>query len=581
MANFFTENSDRLFHFNSLDIKKIVESLEDSFNEHKRFDYAPENYEDAIDNYKKILELVGQISAECIAPLAKSVDEQGASYKDGEVEYAEGTKQAFETLRKADLIGGTLPRKYGGLNLPNVINNIVIEMVSEADASFMNIYGLQDIAVTINKFASEEQKEKILPLFCKGEVTGSMDLTEPEAGSDLQAVQAKATFDEKENCWKLNGVKRFITNGGARVHLVLARSEEGTQDARGLSMFLYLKDGGMKIRRIEHKLGIHGSPTTELEFNDAKCELVGKRRFGLIKYVMHLMNGARLGVAIQALGIAQAAYNKALKYALERKQFGKKIIELPAVYDMLTNDRMDIEATRSLIYHTGLIVDELESIEKTLEEKQENFFSEKPANQRERAKKLSEKVELFTPLAKYYSTEAANRICYNAIQIHGGTGYMQDFDVERYYRDARITSIYEGTTQFQVVAAIGGVMTKQMDSEFEKFRKSAQGHEGEFKDVYDVLLKYERMFNKAIDKVRELKNKDFRDYIARTLIDMALLLYMSYSFLDEAKRNPKKALFARKFAMERLPGFESNYHKVMEVDETTIRNYEQLLEIKI
>lgn len=581
MANFFTENSDRLFHFNSLDIRQIVESLENNFEDNKIFDYAPESYEDAMDNYKKILELAGQISAEYIATLAKNVDEEGAHFKEGRVEYAEGTKKALDILKKSELMGGTLPRKYGGLNLPNIINNVIIEMVSEADASLMNIYGLQDIAVTINKFASEEQKEKILPLFCRGEVTGSMDLTEPEAGSDLQAVQTKAYFDEREKCWKINGVKRFITNGDAEIHLVLARTEESSQDARGLSMMLYLKDENMKVRRIEQKLGIHGSPTTELEFNNAKCELIGKRRFGLIKYVMYLMNGARLGVAIQALGIAQAAYNKALKYALERKQFGKKIIELPAVYDMLTNNRMDIEATRSLIYYTSLMVDELEEVERILDDKQGYLFKDKIDVYKEKAKKLNDKVSLFTPLSKYYATEMANRVCYDAVQIHGGTGYMKDFEVERLYRDARITSIYEGTTQFQVVAAIGGIMTKHMEPEFEKFKKSAKGHEGEFKDVYDTLCEYEKMFNSAIDKVRELKNKDFHDYIARTLIEMALLLFMAYKFLDEAKKNPQKTLFARKFAMERLPVFEANYQKIMEADETTIRNYEQLLEIKL
>jgi len=579
MPNFFTENEDRVFQFNNLDIKEIVQIIEDNFKQSEKYDYAPVSYEDAIDTYRRILEIAGKITAEVIDPLARSVDEEGAHFKNGEVEYAHGTKVALETLKKAELMGGTLPREYGGLNLPNVINNIIIEMVSEADASLMNIYGLQDIGVTINKFGSKEQKDKYLPLFCRGEVTGSMDLTEPEAGSDLQSVQLKATYDEKEGVWRLNGVKRFITNGCADVHLVLARSEEGTKDARGLSMFLYKRDKDMKIRRIEEKLGIHGSPTTELQFNDAKAELVGKRKLGLIKYVMSLMNGARLGVSLQALGIAQAAYNKALKYALERKQFGQKIIEFPPVYDMLTNDKLDIETTRSLIYYTSKLVDETEALEKLIEEG--NLDKDSLSKYRERLKIVSKKADTFTPLSKYYSTEMANRVCYDAIQVHGGTGYMKDFDVERHYRDARITSIYEGTTQLQVIAAIGGIVTHVMDDEYQGFRERAKGHEGEYIDVYERLKTYEEMLHRAIDKIQEKKEKTYYDYMARTVVDMALLIWFAYKLMEESKKSVKKSMMARKFVVERLPIFESLYKKVMEGDETTIRNYEELLGIKI
>lgn len=581
MANFFTENSDRMFQFQNLDLKEIVSLLEENYTQAQKYDYAPENYEDAMDNFRRILEIAGQITGDVIAPLSKEVDEEGAHFDKGQVTYAKGTQIAMETLMKANLMGGTLPRKYGGLNMPNVINNMIIEMVSEADASLMNIYGLQDIAVTLWKFGSEEQKNRVLPRFCTGEVTGAMDLTESEAGSDLQAVQTKATLDERNNAWYLNGVKRFITNGCADIHLVLARSEEGTADGRGLSMFLYERDSSMKIRRIEDKLGIHGSPTTELQYTNAKCEMVGKRRFGLIKYVMSLMNGARIGVSLQALGVAQAAYNKALKYAQERKQFGKAIIEFAPVYDMLANNKMDIEAARTLLYRTNKMIDELDLFERILDEKKEELSKEKLTEYRERMKKLDKKAAVFTPLCKFYSTEMGNKVCYDAVQIHGGSGFMTDFDVERHYRDVRITNIYEGTTQLQVVAAIGGIITKELDSEFEKFRANAKGHEGEFANVYAKLAEYEKMFNQAIDSVHEMKEKHFQEYIARTLVEMGLSIYIAYCFLEESKKSPNKALLARKWAVERLPQFESNYKKVMGKDESTIQNYEQLLEIKI
>ncbi len=579
MANFYTENTDRLFQVENFDLKEIVSLIEDNYTQADEYDHAPENYDDAIDNYKRVLELGGRIAAEIIDPESESVDLEGAQFNNGVVTYAKGTQKALDAIQLAELNGGTIPRKYGGLNMPNIINNILIEMVSEADASLMNIYGLQDIAVTINKFADEDQKQRTLPLFCSGEVTGAMDLTESEAGSDLQNVHLKATFDEKENCWRLNGVKRFITNGNADVHLVLARSEEGTQDGRGLSMFLYIKDEDLTIRRIEDKLGIHGSPTTELQYNNCKAELVGKRRMGLIKYVMSLMNGARLGISIQALGIAQAAYNKALKYAQERIQFGKKIIEFPAVYDILTNNKMDIEASRTLIYRTTFMIDEMEALEHAMEHG--DLDKDKHKEYRTRLKALNKKAALFTPLSKYLSTEMGNKVCYDAVQIHGGSGYMKDFAVERHARDVRITNIYEGTTQLQVVAAIGGIMTKVIDSEFEAFKARAKGHEGEFQDVYEKLEKYEKMLHDAIEKVQDKKEKAFHDYMASSLVDMALAIYIQYCFLEEAKKSTNKALFARKYAVERLPGFESNYNKIMEADETTIRNYEELLEIKV
>lgn len=581
MGNLFTENNDRLFQFKHLELKELVSLLEDNYKEHEKYDYAPENYDDAMDNYEKILKVAGEICGEIIEPWSRSVDEEGAKFKDGEVEYAEGTKIALDAFKKAELICTTIPREYGGLNLPHLISNMIVEMISEADASLMNIYGLQDIAVTINKFASKEQKDRFLPPFCDGTYTGAMDLTETEAGSDLQAVNLKAHYDEQAGCWRLNGVKRFITNGCGDIHLVLARSEEGTQDGRGLSMFLYKRDEHLKIRRIENKLGIHGSPTTELQYNNAPAELVGKKRMGLIKYVMSLMNGARLGIALQALGIAQASYKKALKYALERKQFGSQIIEFPAIYDMLTNNKMDIEISRSLIYRTSFMVDELEALENIIEHKKDSLDKEVLKSYKQRVKKLTKKAALFTPLSKYYSTEMANKVCYDAVQVHGGTGFMKDFDVERHSRDVRITNIYEGTTQLQVVAAIGGIMIRLMDEEYEEFRKKAAGHEGEFKEVYTTLARYEKFLNECIDKVHEKKEKTFSDYMARTLVDMAITIWLMYVLLEEAKLDSKKALLARKFAVERLPMVETWYKKVMQGDETTIRNYEELLEINL
>ncbi len=581
MANFFTENSDRVFHFESLDIRDIVEKIEDGYTQRDRFDYAPENYEDAMDNFRRLLDVAGRIAADEIAPLSRSVDEEGALFDDGQVRYADGTTRAMQILAQSDLMGGTLPRRFGGLNLPNIINNIIIEMVSEADASLMNIYGLQDIAITINKFGNEEQKRRTLPKFCTGEVTGSMDLTEAEAGSDLQAVQTRGRYDEKEDCWRLDGVKRFITNGCADVHLVLARSEENSHDARGLSMFLYERDDNMKIRRIEEKLGIHGSPTTELQFTNARAELVGQRKMGLVRYVMYLMNGARLGVSLQALGIAQAAYNKALKYAMERQQFGKKIIHFPPVYDTLTNNRLDLEVTRSLLYRTSLVVDRMEALEHVLETRGDGMEKTELTELRQELKKESRRAALLTPLAKYYATEIANRICYDAIQIHGGTGFMRDFDVERHYRDVRITSIYEGTTQLQVVAAIGGIVNGMLSEEFAELRNRAEGHEGEFQDVYWELGRYTTMFEEAVGRVQAMKDRSYHDYMSRSLVDMGLTILMMYMLLDEAKRSPRKALFAQKFAAERLPRVEAWYHKVKVGDETTIRNFEQLLEIKL
>jgi 3-(methylthio)propanoyl-CoA dehydrogenase len=436
MSGFYNEN--KKFYLSQVDIKEIVHDLENNFKGDDN--NAPESYEEAMEWYQLALENAGDICEEFIAPRAEHVDEKGASYCGGVVKWAPETYENMQTLAKAGYMGGTLPRKYGGLNMPVTVNNIIVEMVSQADASLMNLVGLQDIAVTLYKFGNEEQKNRVLPKFCSGEVSGSMALTEPDAGSDLQAVMLKAI--EKDGKWYLDGVKRFITNGNGDVSLVLARSEEGTKDGRGLSMFLYerYRDDNMIIRRIEDKHGIHGSPTCELQFNMGECELVGKRRFGLIKYVMSLMNGARLAVSAQAMGIAQSAYDEAVKYANEREQFGKAIVHFPAVYQMLIDMKAEIETTRLLLYHTSLSVDYMDMYERKAEHGE---------SVRDKLKSWTAKADFLTPLTKFTATEMANKVAYDAVQIHGGCGFMKDFKVERLSRDARITNIYEGTTQLR------------------------------------------------------------------------------------------------------------------------------------
>ena len=451
MANFFSDNKNLLFHLQNADMERIVNLKERNFLDAESYVEAPASYEEAMENYKLVLEIVGEIAADLIAPNAESVDAEGPKVVNNEIHYASGTLQNHNALRDAGLYGMALPRKYNGLNFPYLPYVMAAEIISRADAGFANIWGLQDCASTICEFGSEEQKEQFLPRIHAG-ATCSMDLTEPDAGSDLQSVRLKATFDEEANCWRLNGVKRFITNGDADIKLVLARSEEGTDDARGLSCFLYdRKSNAVKIRRIENKLGIKGSPTAEIVFDNAPAQLVGNRRFGLIKYVMSLMNGARLGVGAQSVGLAEAAYQEALSYAKQRKQFGNAIISFPQVYEMLALMRAKIDAIRTLLYETTRFVDHYKALENiakerslTIEEKTELKENQKCA-------------DFYTPLLKLISSEYANQIAYDSIQVHGGSGYMKEYACERLYRDARILSIYEGTSQLQVVAAIRGV----------------------------------------------------------------------------------------------------------------------------
>lgn len=531
MGNFYTDNPDLKFQLQHPLMKRIVELKERNFTEKDKYDYAPQDFEDAMDSYDKVLEIVGEICAEVVAPNAELVDHEGPKLENGRVKYATGTQVNLEALKQAGLMGMSLPRRFGGLNFPIVPYIMAADIVSRADASFVNIWGLQDCAETINEFATEEQKMRYLPRVCEG-ATMAMDLTEPDAGSDLQAVMLKATYDEKTNQWYLNGVKRFITNGDGDIALVLARSEEGTTDGRGLSMFIYdRRNGGITVRRIENKMGIKGSPTCELVFKNAPAELCGQRRLGLIKYVMALMNGARLGIAAQSVGISEAAYREALAYARERQQFGKPIIEFPAIYEMLSVMKAKLDASRALLYETARYVDIYKTLIHISEER------ELTKEEKEELKKYQKWADLFTPLAKGIASEFCNQNAYDAVQIHGGSGFMKDYPVERIYRDARITSIYEGTTQLQVVAAIRGVTTGAYLARIKEFE--ATDIKPELETYRRILTTMTQAYEEAVKKVVETNNNEFVDFHARRLVEMAGFIIMGYLLLMDTNRDHK------------------------------------------
>jgi len=561
MENYY--NQDRKFYLNYVDLREIVADLENDYR-----DKGPEalhSYEEAWQWFEMVLNNAGEICADFIAPRAGAVDEQGPTYRNGLVSWAPETQENMKVLSETGYLGGTLPRKYGGLNLPVTVNNIIVEMVSQADASMMNLFGLQDIAVTVNKFGNEEQKDRVLPKFCKGEVSGSMALTEPEAGSDLQSVALRAI--EKDGQWHLDGVKRFITNGNGEVSLVLARSEEGSKGGRGLSMFLYerYRDHNMIVRRIESKHGIHGSPTCELQFNMAQAELVGKRKFGLIKYVMSLMNGARLAVSAQALGIAQAAFEEAVKYANEREQFGRKIVEIPAVYQMLKNMQAEVETTRILLYRTAQFVDYEDLYERK---------SRQGEDVRDNLKYTSAMAGFLTPLAKFTATEMANKAAYDAVQIHGGCGYMKDFPVERLARDARITNIYEGTTQLQVVAAIGGIFTNVLETEWEKLQALEIADLAEEKtQIVEAIGRLQA----ATEKVKAVADKEFHDFVANYLVEMASMIYRCALFLPIAENHAEKRELFCYFLLKTKSRIS---YLIEEIDALTARYGESIATLK-
>ena len=528
MANFYTDNEDLKFQFKHPLINKIVDLKEQGYRDFGKYDYAPANLEDAIDSYDKVMEIIGEICGDIIAVNAESVDHDGPVCKDGRVTYAAGTQKNQEALIKAGVYGIALPREFGGLNFSMVPYVMAAELVSRADAGFGNIWGLQDCAETIYEYASREIQEEFLPRINKGE-TCSMDLTEPDAGSDLQSVMLKATYNEEKGLWYLNGVKRFITNGDAQIKLVLARSEEGTKDGRGLSYFVYDKAwGGVNVRRIENKLGIKGSPTCELVFNNAPAKLVGDRKLGLIKYVMSLMNGARLGVGAQSVGISEAAYREAAKYAQERVQFGKKIAEFPAVAEMLGLMKAKLQASRAILYETTRFVDIYKSYEAILKERKLT------PEERAEYKKYSKYADMFTPVLKMMASEYCNQNAYDAIQVHGGSGYMKEYPVERLYRDARITTIYEGTSQLQTVAAIrygtNGSYLGRI-KEYEEMEIAPK-----FEPLKAKLIAMREQYEQACEYMNG-KDNAFVDFNARKLVEMAAHIIMSWLLILEASVN--------------------------------------------
>ena len=531
MANYYSDHPEIAFHLNHPLMERIVELKEKNYEDKAKFEDAPVDYNDAIENYKQILDITGDVAANIIEPNSESVDLEGPHLENGRMIYASKTFENLDATRKAGLHGVSMPRRYGGLNLPNTVFSMLSEVISAADAGFQNIWSLQSCIDTLYEFGSEEQRQKYIPRVCAGE-TMSMDLTEPDAGSDLQRVMLKATYDEKEGCWRLNGVKRFITNGDSDIHLVLARSEEGTKDGRGLSMFIYDKNqGGVDVRHIEHKLGIHGSPTCELTYKNAKAELCGSTRLGLIKYVMALMNGARLGIAAQSVGVEQEAYNEGLAYAKERAQFGEKIINFPAVYDMLSRMKAKLDAGRSLLYQTARYVD----IYKALEDIQRD--RKLTPEEKQELKKYQRLADAFTPMAKGMNSEYANQNAYDAISIHGGSGFIMEYKSQRLFRDARIFSIYEGTTQLQVVAAIRYITNGTMLNNI-KDMAAAEVSEA-LQPLKARVEKLIPVYEAALNRVKDLNNQDAHDFLARRLYDMTCEIVMSLLILDDATRAPE------------------------------------------
>ena len=528
MANFYIDNKDLQYHLSHPLMKRIIELKERNFADAKEYDYAPQDVEDALDSYRRVLEIVGDVCGEVIAANAESVDHEGPRVVNDHVEYASGTVRNIEALNAAGLGGMTLPRKYDGLNMPVTCFAMANEMVARADAGFENIWGLQDCAETINEFASEEIKQRFLPRVSAGE-TCAMDLTEPDAGSDLGAGMLKASWDEAAGVWRLNGCKRFITNGDGDISLVLARTEEGTKDARGLSMLIYDKrDGGVKVRRIENKLGIKGSPTCELVFNNAPAVLVGDRKMGLIKYVMSLMNAARLGIAAQSTGLCEAAYREALKYAKEREQFGKAIINFAAVREMLKNMEAKTLASRAMLYETARFVD----IYKQLTHISHDRSLE--AEERQEMKFYNRLADGFTPLAKMFASEYANEVAYDSIQIHGGSGYMKDYACERLYRDARIMNIYEGTTQLQVVAAINHVTKGTYLEQIMRYEEDARTEAT--KAMGEQLVELRKVYEQVVARVESIDKEanGYKEFHSRRLVEIAGYIIMSHIMLRQA-----------------------------------------------
>ncbi len=574
-GNFYTDNVDLLHQLDRLDLEEAVEILEDGYRYQDKYPGAPRNYADAKDNYRLLLTVLGDICANQIAPRAAEADEEGVRLENGRVVYAQATQAGLDLLRQADLMGVMLPWEYGGLNVPTTVLQMMIEILSRADPALMTIFALQEVSATIAEYGDEQMKARILPRFAQGEVTGAMVLTEPDAGSDLGAVQTRASYDEGIGAWRLNGVKRFITNGCADVLLVLARSEESSTDARGLSLFEVEADDTVRIRRLENKMGLHASPTCELQFNDTPARLVGKRRFGLIRYTWALMNGARIAVAAQAVGIAEAAYREAHRYAQKRSQFGQTVDQFPAVYRMLLSMRSEIEATRAMVYEAGRWVDLKKAYERL---KATGRLDTEGAARLRQADRLA---NVLTPLAKYHATEMANRVAYQAMQIHGGTGYMREFSVERHFRDVRVTNIYEGTSQLQIAAATGPLLGHALDDLLAGW--AAQEYDPKLAGLKARLDEATALFQRSIDHMREQDDRALIDYYAVDLADMAVYVLTSWLALrDAGSANggsaARRSELARIYLSEVLPRFRASFARVQTSDPAPIEARDLVLD---
>ncbi|MBI5033012.1 MAG: acyl-CoA dehydrogenase family protein [Chloroflexi bacterium] len=567
--NFFLDNLDLQFHLRNTDLRTVVALKEKNYSTHEKYLAAPRNYADAQDNYRRILTVLGDICANVVAPRAAEADEIGAQFHDGKVQYSPATQEALTALKQADLLGAMLPWEYGGMNLPETIYQMMVEIVSRSEAGLMTIFGLLEIALSINEFGDEAMKARVLPRFARGEVAGAMVLTEPDAGSDLGSVQTRATYDDVAKVWRINGVKRFITNGSADVMVVLARSEPDSNDARGLSLFLVERDASVTIRRIENKMGLHASPTCEIQYNNTPAQLIGKRRFGLIRYAMALMNGARLAVAAQALGIAEAAYREAYRYAHERIQFNQPIRNLPAVSRMLLSMRAEIEATRALVYESARWVD----LEKALDHHIATSDKPDPAD-RQAMKRAARLAETLTPLTKYYSTEMGNRVCYKAMQVHGGVGYMREFNVERHFRDVRVTNIYEGTSQLQVVAAIGKLLGHSLDDLLNEW--AAKDYGAHLEPLKNQIIEATSLFNRSADHLKECPTEVI-DYYASDIVDMGTQVINSWLLLQLACADIRKYSIAQVYIGENLPRLRGTVATIQAADASPLKNRDTIL----
>ncbi len=574
VKNFYLDNEDIQFFTEHLDWSTIVPLQELDFKDSKHFDYAPDSTPDAVDSYRRILTVLGEIAGEYCAPRSEEVDLSGASFEGGKVTYARGTSEALKLFAQSDLMGMTLPRKYGGLNFPAVVFTMAQEIISRADASLQNLFGLQGVAEIIHAFASEELQNKYLPLFSQGKVTGAMALTEAEAGSDLQNVKLKAQQD-KDGTWFLTGVKRFITNGNADILLVLARSDFDEEGGLGLSLFLCEGKDGVAVRRIEEKLGIHGSPTCELQFDRVPAKLIGERKRGLVTYVLALLNGARIGTAAQSIGIAQAALKEARVFASSRQQYGRRIDTIPAVAEMLAEMQVQIEAARALTYEASVIMDRTAGTARKLISLQEDTSQSDPATVKElkkEAKKYERLVLLLTPLAKYFSTEMSNRVTSDAIQVLGGSGYMKDYPVERYYRDARITNIYEGTSQLQIAAAVRTITSGAMERLFAE--RAEEDAVKESRGLSRKLLQSRKLLSEAVTYLARRKDSRYTELYARKLVDMATGILIGYLLLKQSQHSTRKKIVAKRFITQMLPQLKMSYLQIKSGDNSTLKHFD-------